>query len=261
VTITSVAILGGTGQTGAAIAASLRKRGIEALQLSRRDLASHALAVWREVDAAYLIAPNMYADEPQLIRTYLDLVQRSGISRVVYHSVAAPYSPAMKHHMGKAVSEDLVRRSGLAWTIVQPCAYMQNFTPGLTQSEIRVPFNLDARFDLVDLGDVGDAAAIICGNEGHVGATYELGGPASMSIREAATIATEVLSRTVSAIAETPQDWVARVGAQMSAQASDMFVDMWRYYDQYGLPTGGVPLRALLGRTATSFDQVLRRGL
>lgn len=183
----------------------------------------------------------------------------AGVSRVVYHSVAAPYAPPMKHHVGKAASEDLVRRSGLDWTIVQPCAYIQNFLPGPMAPDIRVPFDLDARFGMVDLRDVGDAAAVVLDGREHVGATYELGGPAQISVREAAAVATEVLGRPVSPVIESPQEWANRVAGHLSALVSQMFVDMWLYYDCYGLPAGSVTLRALLGRTPNSFADVLRR--
>ena len=55
-----------------------------------------------------------------------DALRQAGVGRAVYHSVASPYAPAMPHHLGKAASEDVVRRSGLGWTILQPGAYLQN---------------------------------------------------------------------------------------------------------------------------------------
>src|SRR5262245_41800669 len=102
-----VAIFGGTGQTGAAVASSLQARGATALRLSRADVMRGPEAL-EGADAAYVIAPNMHPDEPALVRTYLQLIKDARVQRVAYHSVAAPYTPAMRHHLGKAVSEDLV---------------------------------------------------------------------------------------------------------------------------------------------------------
>lgn len=253
-----VAVFGGTGQTGAAVTKALRARGTGAVPLSRSDIAKGPSAV-AGADVAYLMAPNMHDDEPSLVQHFLDLLTAAGIPRVVYQSVAAPYIPAMRHHVGKAISEDLVRRSGLHWSIVQPAVYIQNFLPAPGAEEIRVPFRTSAPFGLVDLADVAEAAANICIEETHHGATYELGGPTTVTIADYARVASKVLSRDVVAIAESPGQWADRNRGKMSPQALEMFTDMWRYYDTYGLLTGGGPLRALLGRRATSVHAVLAR--
>ena len=77
----------------------------------------------------------------------------------------------MPHHLGKAVSEDLVRRSGLAWTILQPGAYLQNLD---LSGPVEVPYDVDAVFGFADLDDVAAVAALVLTEAGHVGATYEL---------------------------------------------------------------------------------------
>ena len=68
-------------------------------------------------------------------------------------------------------AEDLVRRSGLAWTILQPGVYVQNFD--LTRP-VPVPYDVHARFGFLDLADLGEAAATVLTEDGHEGATYEL---------------------------------------------------------------------------------------
>jgi uncharacterized protein YbjT (DUF2867 family) len=256
----TVAVFGGTGQTGAAVAAALEARGAQAVRLSRRDV-ERGVSALQDANIAYLIAPNMHPDEPSLVQKHLELVRRAGVKRVGYHSVAAPYAPAMKHHVGKAVSEDLVRRSGLEWTILQPCAYIQNFLPAEDATELRVPFAVDAPFGMVDLLDVAEAAAMVCLDPGHAGATFELGGPDMISIRDAARSASQVLGRRVEAVAEPTEAWVARAAGHFSERAKAMFVAMWAYYDEYGLPTGGAPLAGLLGRPGHTFAQVLTRSL
>jgi uncharacterized protein YbjT (DUF2867 family) len=256
----TVAIFGGTGQTGAAVAVALEARGAVALRLSRRDVDRGASAL-EGVDVAYVIAPNMHLNEPRLVGEYLDLIHAAGVRRLGYHSVAAPYAPSMRHHLGKAASEDLVRRSGLDWTILQPCAYIQNFLPAPDATELRVPFAVDALFGMVDLADVGEAAAIVCVDSSHTGATYELGGPRLISIEDAAEAAGSVLGHRVEPVAETAVAWVRRAAAGLSEDTTGMFLAMWDYYDRYGLPTGAAPLAGLLGRPSRSFAQVLEESL
>ena len=121
--------------------------------------------------AAYVIAPNFHPDEPAYVAHALEACRAAGVGRVGYHSVASPYVPAMAHHLGKAEAEHLVRRSGLAWTILQPGVYLQNFD--LTRP-VEVPYDVHATFGFLDLADLGEAAATVLLEDGHVGATYEL---------------------------------------------------------------------------------------
>jgi NAD(P)H dehydrogenase (quinone) len=140
VTQPAVAVLGGHGKTGRAVCSALAARGVEARPLGRADwpLLKDAVA---GCAAAYVIAPNLHPDEPAYVAEVLAALEEAGVGRVVYHSVASPYAPEMPHHVGKAVSEDLVRRSGLVWTILQPGAYLQNLD---LSGPVTVPYSLDA---------------------------------------------------------------------------------------------------------------------
>ena len=144
----------------------------------------------------------MHPDEPGYVREALAAVTAAGVARVVYHSVASPYAPEMPHHLGKAVSEDLVRRSGLAWTILQPGAYLQNLD---LSGPVEVPYDIDAVFGFADLNDVAAVAALVLTESGHVGATYELASRVA-SVAELAAEAGVEASR----VDERPTDGSAR---------------------------------------------------
>jgi uncharacterized protein YbjT (DUF2867 family) len=256
-TAKTVAVLGGTGKTGRSVCRALEGRGAVARPLGRSALDDLGQAL-DGADAAYLIAPNMHPDEPALVGQVLAACRDAAVGQVVHHSVAAPYAPAMPHHLGKAVSEDLVRRSGLAWTVLQPCAYVQNFVPALAGSRVlEAAYDVDALFGLVDLEDVGEAAATVLLDDGHVGATYELGGPRLVSLRDVAAAAEAVTSRPVELRRITAEEFRADV----DERTRDWLLRMFDYYDRHGLPTGPLPLRALLGRAATGLEETLRREL
>lgn len=245
-----IAVFGGTGKTGRAVLEALRARGVPARPLGRAGYTDPAAAAGCE--AAYLIAPNLYADEPGLVRDVLAGLAAHGVERVVYHSVAAPYEPSMPHHLGKAEAERLVRASGMTWTILQPCAYLQNLVAlvdlAADSPEIAVPYAGDRLFGMVDLADVADCAATVLTEPGHAGATYELGGPELVSVSGVAEIASELVDRPVAArrIAPPPE-------------AHPWLVAMFDYYDRHGLPSGPVPLRAVLGREPNDARVVLAR--
>ncbi len=218
-----VALVGGHGKTGRAVGAALLARGVEPVPLGRADWPDLAAAM-AGCEAAYVIAPNLHPDEPAYVAAALAALTAGGVSRVVYHSVASPDVPAMPHHLGKAVSEDLVRRSGLDWTILQPGAYLQNLD--LTAS-VEVPYSPDVPFGFLDLADLGLAAAVVLTEPGHVGATYELATRVA-TVRELASEAGVDVRR------------VSDPGAHPWLSA------MFAYYDDHGLPVGTQVLAALL---------------
>ena len=195
------------------------------MPLGRADWPDLAAAV-AGCEAAYVIAPNLHPDEPELVASALTALKTAGVERVVYHSVASPFVPGMAHHLGKAVAEDLVRHSGLAWTILQPGAYLQNLD--LT-GPIDLPYSPDAPFGFLDLADLGLAAAAVLTEPGHAGATYELA-------TRTATV------RELAAEAGVPVRRVDDPGTHPWLSA------MFAYYDAHGLPVGTRVLAWLLAR-------------
>jgi NAD(P)H dehydrogenase (quinone) len=217
-----VAVVGGHGKTGRAVCAALA----DAVPLGRADRPDLAGAI-AGCDAVYLIAPNLHPDEPAYVRDALGAASAAGIDRVVYHSVASPYVPAMPHHLGKARSEDLVRRSGLSWTILQPGVYLQNFD--LTSGPVQVPYDVDSPFGFLDLADLGAVVGLVLTEDGHEGATYEL-----------ATLRSSIAG--LAARAGLSAERVADPGTHPWLTA------MFGYYDEHGLPAGTRVLASLLGR-------------
>ena len=145
-----VAVVGGHGKTGRAVAAALTDRGAEAVAAGRAEW-DRLAEVLAGCEAAYVVAPNLHPDEPAYVAHVLAAARAAGVGRVGYHSVASPYVPAMPHHLGKAAAEDVVRRGGLPWTILQPGAYLQNLD--LTDT-VRLPYRADAPFGFADLAEV-----------------------------------------------------------------------------------------------------------
>ena len=121
-------------------------------------------------------------------------------------------------------------RSGLAWTILQPGAYLQNLD--LT-GPLELPYSPDVPFGFLGLDDLGRAAALVLTEDGHVGATYEL--------------ATRVA--TVRELADEAGVEVRRVP---DPGTHPWLSAMFDYYDAHGLPVGTRVLEALIGHTPGS---------
>jgi uncharacterized protein YbjT (DUF2867 family) len=262
VTGAEVAVLGGRGKTGRAVASALAHRGVRPRAVGR-ELVTDPVGALSGAGAVYVVAPNMYADEPDYVAAVLGAARQAGVDRVVYHSVAAPYAPGMPHHVGKAVAEDVVRRLATGWTILQPCAYVQNFVSALRADRpvLRVPYDVDRPFGLVDLADVASAAATVLLDDGHAGATYELAGPALVTVRDVAAAASDVLAIDVPLEQVAPEEWARTEGAALGERERAWLTAMFAYYDRHGLPAGPLPLRCLLGREPADLPTVLSREL
>ena len=243
-----IAVLGGSGKTGRAVGAALAARGVEAVPLGRAAWADLPAAL-RGCGAAYVIAPNMHPDEPAYVAQVLAACHEAGVPRVVHHSVATPYVLEMPHHLAKARAEELVRDSGLRWTVLQPGAYVQNLP--LDGSPVRVAYSPDVPFGFAHVGDVGEAAATVLLEPGHDGVAHELAS-FTASVAQVATAAGGRLE------VVAPEEWARTDGADLEPRVREWLLAMFAYYDTHGLPVSARPMAALLDRPPTSLTGAVR---
>ncbi|HMI17839.1 MAG TPA: NmrA family NAD(P)-binding protein, partial [Bradyrhizobium sp.] len=71
-------------------------------------------------NAVYHICPNMSPHELPFARALVAAAVTHGVRRLVYHSVLHPQIEAMPHHWTKLRVEEMLLRSGLDVTILQP---------------------------------------------------------------------------------------------------------------------------------------------
>ena len=272
-----ILVTGAAGKTGTAVIQALSQANQPLRAWLRRAEQAEGLPVtdtvvgdledarlWQDacrgVDALYLICPNMHPRELQIGSLALQAARSAGVSRFVYHSVLHPQTAEMPHHWQKLRVEEKIFRSGLPFTILQPCAYMQNVLAYresiATTGQYAVPYDIQARFALVDVADVAQAACRVLTESCHAGAIYELAGPDNLSSAEIARALADHLQRPVQAVQAPLVEWErsARAGGLPTA-AIEALAAMFRYYDRYGLVGNGNILGWLLGRRPTSLTQ------
>ncbi len=276
-----ILVTGAAGKTGRAVLRALSRRGAPARALVRRAEQEEAVraagareavagdlrdaeALARAAEgtrAIYHICPNVSPHEVEIGRGVIDAGRRAGVERIVYHSVLHPRTEAMPHHWHKLRVEELLLESGLAFTVLQPAAYMQNVLAHRTSIVERgvypVPYGVDARIALVDLEDVAEVAAAVLTEPGHDGATYELCSESPSQTEIAATLS-DVLERPVRAVQIGLDAW-SRDAAGLDAERRETLIAMFRYYDRHGLPGNANVLRWLLGREPTTFEAFATR--
>jgi NAD(P)H dehydrogenase (quinone) len=178
--------------------------------------------------------------------------------------VLHPQIEAMPHHWQKMRVEEMLLASGFDLTVLRPTAYMQNihnvWDGIIADGMFRVPYPAETRLSLVDLDDVGEAAAIVLMQHGHSGATYELVGTKPLSQTEVASAIGVALGRVVRVEAETPTAWETRAATRgVGEQERAALAAMFRYYASHGLIGSTNTLRWLLGRPPNDLAAFLGR--
>jgi NAD(P)H dehydrogenase (quinone) len=215
------------------------------------------------VQAIYHICPNVSRDEVGYARAVAAAARAQGVKRFVYHSVLHPQIEAMPHHWQKMRVEEMLFAAGFDLTVLQPTAYMQNILgawDGIVGDGIfRFPYPAATRLSLVDLNDVGEAAAIVLTQDGHEGAVYELVGTPPLSQIEVASLLGTALGRDIRAEEVPLAAWEVRASASgMGEYERSTLAAMFRYYAAHGLIGNPNTLGWLLGRAPTGLEVFLK---
>ncbi len=216
------------------------------------------------VQSVYHVCPNVHPRELRIGEAIIAAARSGGVQRFIFHSVLYPDIEAMPHHWLKFQVEQKLKESGLGFTILQPCAYMQNVLAQLpdirANGKLEVPYDVEAELSVVDLRDVAAAAATVLTQSGHVGKSYELCGPEAISHSRMAEVFAASLGRPVEAVAIDRMDWEAGGrAAGLGGDAIDVLLKMFRWYDRSGFAGSAADLELLLGRSPTSFAEFERR--
>jgi uncharacterized protein YbjT (DUF2867 family) len=242
--------------------AALKSAGVEDVlcgDMRRRSFLAQAA---KGVEAIYHICPNMSPDEVKIGRLMLEAARSNGIQHFVYHSVLHPQAQQMPHHWNKLKVETEILASGLAFTILQPTAYMQNilgvWAKILSEGVYSIPYSAGARISLVDLEDVAEVAAKVLMDPGYQNGIFELVGTPAYSQAEIAGLISQKMGKTVQIeeVSRTAWEKQARKSG-MSEYAIQTLLKMFLYYETYGMGGNSSGLTGILGRRPTSYDQFL----
>jgi uncharacterized protein YbjT (DUF2867 family) len=279
-----VLVTGASGRTGRRVVKALAARGASVRVFIRREnaelrsLGATEIAIGDLLDRGSLaaamhgagqvlhICPPMHPQEDAIARDMIEIATRANGGRFVLYSVLHPLLADVPHHARKLAAERALVDSGLDYTILQPGRYMQQLLPiwknVLATGVHDMPFATTARFSVVDLDDLAEAAARVVTEPGHQGATYQLAGPEHLSQDDMAEILSELLGRPIRAARKPPQDMRREAAAAgMPAERIETMVRMNAHYDGHGLIGNANVLRWLIGRPPTTFRDFVRREL
>jgi uncharacterized protein YbjT (DUF2867 family) len=257
-----VRLLGDAGAKARALLRDPQKgaawKGIEVVRGDLDDAASIRAAL-QGVDTVLLITAANAKQELLVIEE----AKRAGVRRIVKVSVAdARRESRVALARGHAEVEEVLRRSGMAWTILRPGTFSQDFlrSAPFVKAEGRISASAgEGKVALIDARDIAAVAVKALLEQGHEGKTYHLTGPAAISYAEATAKLSAAIGKPIRYVEVTPAETRAelvRVGIP-AAYADDIVVFQAAIAaGRSGEVTGDV--EAVLGRPARSFDDFAR---
>ena len=258
-------VLGGTGKTGRRIVEQLAARSLPVRVGSRSAQPAFAWenpdtwpAALANVDAVYIsYYPDLAAPgATDAIQAFTDLAVRSGVRRLVLLS-----------GRGEAEAqrcEEIVKRSGVEWTVLRCSWFNQNFSENyllepILAGEVALPAP-EIGEPFVDADDIADAAVAALTDDKHVGQLYELTGPRLLTFKEAIAQIAQASGREIRYVQVPMDEYVAALG---EAQLPPDFVALIKYLftevldGRNAFVTNGV--QRALGRAPTDFADYARR--
>lgn len=126
-----------------------------------------------------------------------------------------------EHHA--RLGEEVVRKSGVPFTLVRTAWFAQNFSEGYLRDPVLagilpMPGGMITE-PIIDIDDIADVVVAALTEDGHVGELYEVTGPRLMTFADMAAELTSAIGRPIQHVPITFEDFHANV-----AQAGDAFV-------------------------------------
>ena len=275
-----ILITGATGKTGSATAKSLgekgerfralirneeKKEGLESLggevvigSIENTEVVNQSM---QGVKTVLVLLPNsesQLALEKQLV----DSAKQAGVERIVKMSSieATPdaTSPIPKLHLE---SEEYIKQSGLAWTMIKPNFYMQNLLASAgtikDQGKIFLPMG-EGKTGMIDTTDVGTVIAKVLSEDGHESMNHEITGPEILSFYEVAEIFSKALGKQVDYV-DVPMDaYKETLGQFLTNQWHlDAVIDLFKGIAEGGIEDKTNTFNELTGETPKSLSQFL----
>ena len=276
-----ILLTGATGKTGGETARALAARGVKARALVRNEQKAAALkaagfelvvgdvtdaaSVTRAlagVDRLLLLMPNgqkQLEQEKQVV----DLAKKAGVKHIVKMSSmeAMPTAKAPIPQIHWA-SEEYIRASGMAWTMIKPNFFMQNFLASGKSIKENKSFSLpmgDGKTAMSDTRDIGAVTAEALAGKGHEGKSYEITGPELITFHQAAERFSEVLGTKITYVPADPAAYLEILKRVLPNEwhanaVSKLFAEIAEGGLEYTTDT----FRKLMGRDPISLKQFVK---
>ncbi|MGW2477770.1 NAD(P)H-binding protein [Streptomyces sp. NPDC001665] len=206
------------------------------------------------VHTAFLVTNPDGADDAR----FLDPARAAGVRHIVKLSAAAVTDPVADDLITRRQrhNEDLLRASGIGWTLLRPRAFMSNtlsWARSIRSGQVvRAPYGSSVNA-CVDPGDVAEVAAMALTGRDHMGAAYTLTGPQALSAVEQTAQLAELLGLPLRFEELSPQQARTALGARYPTDIASALLESARRQHSGFKAFVDATLPGLLGRPARTF--------
>ena len=228
-----ILVIGATGKTGARVAAKLEAKKLPVRRGSRRSAIPfdwESPETWapalRGVRAAYVTYfPDLaFPGAVEKLESLVETAKEAGVEHLVLLSGRG------EHHA--RLGEEVVRNSGIDFTLVRAAWFAQNFSEGYLRDPILagvLPMpGGDIAEPIIDIEDIADVAVAALTEAGHRGKLYEVTGPRLMTFAEMAEVLGRAAGRPIQHIPISFDDFHANVAAAGGDFVANVFTAIAR---------------------------------
>jgi uncharacterized protein YbjT (DUF2867 family) len=226
-----IVVSGATGNVGRPLVAALTAAGAEVRGFSRNgpgavaDLTDPAslAPVLAGAESLYLLVSGAGSHVDG--RAVVAAARAAGLRRIVLQSSqAAGTRPDLASHAPLRALEDLVRDSGLQWTVLRPGGFASNafaWAESIRATGTAYAPYADVALPIVDPADIAAVAAAALLDDRHAGRTYTLTGPEPTTPPERAAAIAAATGSPVRFVEQTPQEAREQMLAFMPPPVAD----------------------------------------
>ncbi|MFD0982709.1 NAD(P)H-binding protein [Tropicimonas aquimaris] len=228
-----ILVIGATGKTGARVIARLEAKG---LSVRRGSRSSDTPFDW---DAPETWGPALEGVRSAYVTYFPDLAFPGAVEKLEALCAAAKtagvehlvlLSGRGEHHA--RLGEEVVRNSGVDFTIVRSAWFAQNFSEGYLREPILsgvLPMpGGDVAEPIIDIDDIADVVVAALTEEGHRGELYEVTGPRLLTFADMAAELSAATSRPIRHVPITFEDFHAGIAATGGDFVADVFTAIAR---------------------------------
>ena len=244
-----ILVIGATGKTGRRVATRLEALGHSVRRGSRSSATPfdwEAPETWapalRGARAAYVTYfPDLaFPGAVEKLESLCETARDADVERLVLLSGRG------EHHA--RLGEEVVRNSGVDFTIVRAAWFAQNFSEGYLRDPVlagALPMpGGDVAEPIIDVDDIADVAVAALTEPGHAGELYEVTGPRLMTFADMAADLSRATGREIRHIPISFDDFHATIAEAGGPFVADVFTAIAR--------------ETLDGRNASTTDGVMR---
>ncbi|MFE3073873.1 NAD(P)H-binding protein [Streptomyces sp. NPDC059247] len=237
-----ILVTGATGTTGSALLKELHARGAGPLRGLTRQAARAVFPGGVEVVEGDLGSPASLDRALAGVRSLfllsglapaagaLEAARRAGVGHVVLvSSITVQTHPHLGPAAGNLAVEELLKDTGMAWTVLRPTQFASNTL--MWASAVRGRGTVEAPYAEVALptihpADIASVARVALTEPGHHGRVHALTGPERVSPRQQVAALAEALGREIPFAEISRERARARMVAVFGPEAADAVLDL-----------------------------------